>query len=158
VPDGPDDLQDRQLDYAGAFADAGINLSVSQFGDPVKIDASGLDGRWTDEELHAAMVANFAHHRDDPQWRLYLLFATEYVNPGVLGIMFDSDDASPRQGSAVFANHPMLAGQGAARDRDYLFTVVHELGHAFNLLHSFQKHIFQEAAASCLPVRRRRAG
>ena len=150
VPDGPDDLQDRQLDYAGAFADAGISLSVSQFGDPVKIDASGLDGRWTDEELHAAMVANFAHHRDDPQWRLYLLFATQYVNPGVLGIMFDSDDASPRQGSAVFANHPVLAGQGAARARDYLFTVVHELGHAFNLLHSFQKHIFQEGRRELL--------
>lgn len=150
VPDRPDDLQGRQLDYAGAFADAGIRLTVSQFGDPVKIAASGLDGRWTDEELHAAMVANFAHHRDDPQWRLYLLFATQYVDPGVLGIMFDSDDASPRQGSAVFANHPVLAGQGAARDRDYLFTVVHELGHAFNLLHSFQKHIFQEGRRELL--------
>lgn len=142
VHDGPEELQ-GQLDYAGAFADAGISLSVSQFGDPVRVDASGLDGLWTDEELHAAMVANFAHHRDDPQWRLYLLFATQYVNPRVLGIMFDSDDASPRQGSAVFANHPALAGQGPASDRDYLFTVVHELGHAFNLLHSFQKHILQ---------------
>lgn len=150
VPGGPDGLEDRQLDYAGAFADAGINLTVSQFGDPVKIDASGLDRRWTDEELHAAMVANFVQHRDDPQWRLHLLFATEYVDPGVLGIMFDSDDNSPRQGAAVFANHPALAGHGAERDRDYLFTVVHELGHAFNLLHSFQKHIFQEGRRELL--------
>jgi hypothetical protein len=144
VSDGPDDLESRKLDFAGAFGEAGIHLEVAQFGAPVAIEASGLDRRWTDEELHAAMVANFAQHRDEPQWRLYLLFATEYVDPRVLGIMFDSDDDAPRQGSAVFADHPALAGSGATRDREYLFTVVHELGHAFNLLHSFQKHIFDQ--------------
>ena len=59
--------------------------------------------------------------------------------------MFDSDDDAPRQGAAVFFNHPAISGAtGAERDREYLYTVVHELGHAFNLLHAFQKHIFQE--------------
>ena len=56
------------------------------------------------------------------------------------------------------ANHPALAGHGAEHDRDYLFTVVHELGHAFNLLHSFQKHIFQEGRRELLPAQRHRAG
>ncbi len=143
--DTPADLGNRDLDYEGAYADAGVQLNVTQVGGDVPLDLTGFDGRWNDEELHAAMEANFATHADNPAWRLYLLLATTYVNPGVLGIMFDSEDAAPRQGSAVFFNHPAISNAtGAERDREYLYTIVHELGHAFNLLHAFQKHIFQE--------------
>ena len=143
--DTPDDLENRDLDYEGAYADAGLQLNVTQFGAEISLDAAGFDGRWNDEELHAAMEANFQAHANEPAWRLYLLLATTYVNTGVLGIMFDSEDDSPRQGSAVFVDHPAISdATGDERDREYLYTIVHELGHAFNLLHSFQKHIFQE--------------
>jgi len=140
--DSPADLASETVDIGSAFEQAGIDLDVTFDAAPVLPSAAGLDSLWTDEELHAAMETNFSKHQDTPQWRLYLLLATEYVNPGVLGIMFDADDSAPRQGAAVFANHPILAGAGPARDREYVHTLVHELGHAFNLLHSFQKHLF----------------
>src|SRR5690606_24986403 len=50
--------------------------------------------------------------------------------------MFDLQGAQ-RQGCAVF--HASLAGSSATRLRDQLYTCVHELGHCFNLYHSFHK-------------------
>ena len=83
--DTPADLGARDLDYAGAYADAGVQLNVTHVGSDVPLNVAGFDGRWNDEELHAAMEANFATHADDPAWRLYLLLATTYVSPSVLG-------------------------------------------------------------------------
>ncbi|WP_136658382.1 hypothetical protein [Nitratireductor sp. XY-223] len=143
-PDTPPDLPSRPLTLDGAYRQAGIELAVTLGGEDVAVEAAGEDALWTDEELHAAMVDNFAAHADVAQWRLYLLLATKYVEPGVLGIMFDSGDDFPRQGAAVFAEHPSIANAPELeREREYLFTIVHELGHAFNFLHSFQKGIFE---------------
>ncbi len=125
------------------YGDAGVELVVSQNDDDISISGAGSDKRWSDEELHSAMVNNFSKHKDSPQWHLYLFLANLYVKPGVLGIMFDDDDF-PRQGAAVFYNHPSIANaSGSERNREYLYTIIHELGHAFNLLHSFQKGFFQ---------------
>lgn len=143
-PDTPPDMDPRLMTYATSFRDVGIDLVVTLGGEDVPVNVAGLDGLWTDEELHAAMVDHFAKHEDVPQWNLYLLLATRYVESGVLGIMFDSGDDAPRQGAAVFFDHPAIAeAQGAERNREYLYTIVHELGHAFNMLHSFQKGIFE---------------
>ena len=143
LPETPEDFPDRTLSFDQAYRDIGIDMRVSAGRQEVPLAAAGDDGLWTDEELHAAMVDNFSKYQEQPQWRLYLLLATRYINPGVLGIMFDSNDQSPRQGAAVFAQHPLIAdAPEAERNREYLFTIVHELGHAFNFLHSFQKGIF----------------
>jgi hypothetical protein len=58
---------------------------------------------------------------------------------GYRGIMFDYTDAHQRQGAAVFYNQ--IAGGAPADQRAQLRTYVHELGHAFNLLHSWQKNL-----------------
>lgn len=145
-PDTPPDAQNQTLTLQSAYRAAGIDINTILGGEEVPVSAAGIDGRWTDEELHAAMVAHFDQHRDTPQWRLYLLLATEYVDPGVLGIMFDAadNDNFHRQGAAVFHDHRSIgAAAGAEKDREYLFTIVHELGHAFNFLHSFQKGIIE---------------
>jgi hypothetical protein len=139
-PDTPSDMDPRLMTYPTAFRDAGIELVVTLGGEDVPVNVAGPDGLWTDEELHAAMVDHFEEHEDVPQWNLYLLLATKYINPGVLGIMFDSGDDAPRQGAAVFFNQTAIAeAQGAERHREYLYTIVHELEHAFNMLHSFQR-------------------
>ena len=143
-PETPVDVPGQPITLQSAYRAAGIDLRISTDTQEVPIDLAGFDSRWTDEELHAAMVANFSQHQDNPQWRLYLLLATRYVSSGVLGIMFDSNDDSPRQGAAVFHDHPAIGNAiGVEKDREYLFTIVHELGHAFNFLHSFQKGIFE---------------
>jgi hypothetical protein len=139
-PDTPSDLLGRTLTFASAYRDAGVDLEVTMGQQNIPVALAGFDGLWTDEELHAAMKSHFSAHADMMQWRLYLLLATRYVDPGVLGIMFDSGDDFPRQGAAVFHDHPAIAQAPAEeRAREYLYTIVHELGHAFNCLHSFDK-------------------
>jgi len=58
------------------------------------------------------------------------------LGPGLLGIMFDQQGRQ-RQGCADF--HASLAGTTPDRLRSQLYTCVHELGHCFNLFHSFHK-------------------
>jgi hypothetical protein len=53
--------------------------------------------------------------------------------------MFDYTDAFQRQGCAVF--YDAIKGTDAASERAQLRTYVHELGHTFNLLHSWQKNL-----------------
>jgi len=67
-------------------------------------------------------------------------------NRGVLGIMYDFErgdlNRRPREGVAVFYDHPMLSDprvDPVDREREFTYTVVHEIGHALNLLHSFDK-------------------
>ncbi|MEU9182582.1 hypothetical protein AB0C90_38370 [Streptomyces sp. NPDC048550] len=68
---------------------------------------------------------------------MWQLLATSYVEDGVRGIMFDAGGAFQRQGFAAF--HDAIKGEDSRRAQ--LRTHVHELGHAFNLLHSWQKNL-----------------
>ncbi|MFI8280696.1 hypothetical protein ACIGBH_38540 [Streptomyces sp. NPDC085929] len=76
---------------------------------------------------------------DAPRWQVWQLLATSYVEDGVRGIMFDAGGAFQRQGFAAF--HDAIKGEDPASRRAQLRTHVHELGHAFNLLHSWQKNL-----------------
>jgi len=58
--------------------------------------------------------------------------------PGLYGIMFDQA-GKQRQGCAVF--HAGIGGTTTDKLRLQLYTYVHELGHCFNLLHSWQKSL-----------------
>jgi hypothetical protein len=104
----------------------------------VNTSAAGTDAKWSDSELHAAMVANFSQFANTPQWKVYLLVATTHVD-GYRGIMFDASGTYQRQGCAVF--YDAIRGTDALSQRAQLRTYVHELGHAFNLLHSWQKNL-----------------
>jgi len=83
------------------------------------------------------MQRHFSLWRDVPQWAVWLFHAFEHdLGAGLLGIMFDQQ-GKQRQGAAVF--YRGLAGVTAVQRRLQLYTCVHELGHCFNLLHSWQK-------------------
>ena len=84
------------------------------------------------------MANHFSLFADQPQWRVWMLVATAH-DDGYRGIMFDYSDAFQRQGAAVFWN--AIQGEDANSQRAALRAYVHELGHAFNLLHSWQKHL-----------------
>lgn len=129
----------RVLTVAGAFAEAGIEMVDSGGTNVVPVGGAGAgpSPSWSDAELHAAMVNHFSRFSDSPQWQVWMLVATRYDDPGVRGIMFDASDAFPRQGAAVF--HDAIQGGAPADRRAQLRTFVHEIGHAFNLLHSWQK-------------------
>lgn len=130
----------RSLSVAGAYAEAGIEMQLSP-ADNVIPSSEAIDGgdpRWDNAELHASMVRHFSIWRDEPQWKVWLVAANEHVRgPGLYGIMFDQT-GKQRQGCATF--HRGIGGSTVEQLRLQLYTYVHELGHCFNMLHSWQKH------------------
>jgi hypothetical protein len=129
----------RTLSVAGAYAEAGIEMQTAGVTDVVNTSETGADGTWSDAELHAAMVRHFSLWRDLPQWAVWLFHAKLHdLGPGLYGIMFDQVGRQ-RQGAAVF--YKSLAGTTADQQRLQVYTCTHEIGHCFNLLHSWQKSL-----------------
>jgi len=126
----------RELSHQAAFAEAGIELVSSGPPTIVATADAGADARWSDAELHAAMEQDFSRLRDRPEWAIWLLHAARHDDPRLQGLMFDRRGLH-RQGCAVF--HDSIVGNGPDRARRQLHTCVHELGHGFNLLHSWQR-------------------
>ena len=132
----PPTSQPRVLTVPQAYAEAGLELQVAGAPNIVDTSQAGPNAKWSDSELHNAMVSQFSLFADVPQWRVWLLVATAH-DGDYRGIMFDYGGASQRQGCAVFYN--AIQGADAFNQRAQLRTYVHELGHAFNLLHSWDK-------------------
>lgn len=130
----PAGYANRILTVPSSFAEAGIEMRTSG-SNALSLSGAQADLLWSKAELHAAMVANFSGYRDVPQWKLWTLVAGGYADGDskkIAGTMFDSIGLQ-RQGMAVFmeCNTPGT--------NDELHTYIHELGHAFNLMHSFSK-------------------
>ncbi|CCG03630.1 hypothetical protein [Blastococcus saxobsidens] len=134
----PPDVPARGLTVSQAYADAGIQLLSSGAVNVLPVSDAGVEAspRWSDSELHNAMVKHSSLFANAPRWQVWLLVATAH-DQGYRGIMFDHADAFQRQGCAVF--YDAVKGDDPASRRAALRTYVHELGHAFNLLHSWQK-------------------
>jgi hypothetical protein len=128
----------RVLTVSQAFAEAGLEIQVAGAANIIDTSGAGPNARWSDSELHNAMVGHFSLFANLPQWRVWLLVATAH-DGDYRGIMFDYGGASQRQGCAVF--YDAIQGADAFNQRAQLRTYVHELGHAFNLLHSWDKAV-----------------
>lgn len=127
----------RVLSINTAYTEAGVDMINSGISNVVPMSLAGPDAKWTNAELHNAMVNHFSLYRENPAWDVWLLHAYEHINgPGLYGIMFDQTGLQ-RQGCAVF--YRGIQGVSAEQQRLQLYTCVHELGHCFNLLHSWQK-------------------
>jgi hypothetical protein len=78
-----------------------------------------------------------------PSWILHLLLLSRARDERLLGVMFDSGvydvNNLPRQGAAVFETP--ISTHYAGQKRKMIQTVVHELGHALNLAHRFEREI-----------------
>ena len=137
----------HEITIERAFEQVGFDVDVVVDSFPPASQGSRTRG-YTLAEIHTAMERL---RGDVPADRLHAhVFVCSYLmgrgNRGVLGIMYDFGAADlnrrPREGVAIFYDHPLLSDPRvpqAARDREYLFTVIHEVGHALNLLHSFDK-------------------
>ncbi|MDB5207432.1 MAG: hypothetical protein JWR72_2507 [Flavisolibacter sp.] len=129
----------RVLSINTAYAEAGVDMLSAGVANVVPIALAGADAKWTDAELHNAMVNHFSLYQNNPVWDVWLLHAYEHIiGPGLYGIMFDQQGLQ-RQGAAVF--YRGIGGNTAEQKRLQLYTCVHELGHCFNLLHSWQKSL-----------------
>ncbi|MCX5536553.1 hypothetical protein OG785_39080 [Streptomyces sp. NBC_00006] len=136
----PPGYVNRVITVPSAFAEAGVEVRTSGTRNVLDTSGAGTGVLWSDAELHAAMLTNFSAHREIPQWKLWNLVAGKYEGgEGTIGIMFDYVSGLHRQGLAVFEQSIKAAGlAGAAWD---MHTYIHEIGHAFNLLHSWEKHL-----------------
>jgi hypothetical protein len=74
-----------------------------------------------------------------PAWELHLLMLGKSSRDGLLGVMFDAGGVLPRQGAAVFVTEIRDRVADADEDRKIIQTSVHELGHALNLAHRFER-------------------
>jgi hypothetical protein len=118
------------------YEKAGCHVTVNASGNSVGSAAAGGDSRWSNAELADAMDTHWSKDDGTP-WSMWVFFCKKETNPLVLGRMFDGSDQNQRQGTAIFVD----AHDGVTREDEYLFqTVIHEVGHAFNLTHSWEKN------------------
>ncbi|MBY0294754.1 MAG: hypothetical protein K2X71_01770 [Methylobacterium sp.] len=153
--DRPAGLPRRVLTIEEAYREAGVRVSINP--DHTIIDDSDPNFEsWSPAELHDAMETHFSQYGGTwPNWQMWGLLAGLFDNPGVGGVMFDAASqvggagkAPERQGFAVFRKHewfndlidgnPDTQSEASAM-RKFLYTWVHEAGHAYNFLHSWDK-------------------
>jgi len=154
-PTSPTDLPRRTLTIEEAYREAGLCVSIRP--NPTVIDDSAAQfNTWSEAELHDAMEVNFSQFAGAwPRWQMWGVLAGIFDSPGVGGIMFDAAAAfggagvpPERQGFAVFRDHQWFNNLVANPTNDtqdeamrkFLYTYVHEAGHAFNFLHSWDKN------------------
>jgi len=130
----------RTLNVQSAYAEAGVEVQVLPEPAAINIGEAGANHQWSDSELNASMALHFNQFRNVPQWDVYeMVCQLHELGPGLYGIMFDYQDAHQRQGCAVF--HAGIGGTTNDKLRLQLYTYVHEMGHCFNLMHSWQKNL-----------------
>lgn len=147
-PNRPATLPSEALSIETVFRRAGYEATVSTGSASIPINVAGPDALWTDQEMHDAMQIHWSRFANKPQWAMWVLFARLHVKGANLGgIMFDSIGPNHRQGTAIFS-HAFIstppagdANSSAWVARMRFWTAVHEMGHAFNLAHSWQKSL-----------------
>ncbi|HWO58976.1 MAG TPA: hypothetical protein VNO31_02885 [Umezawaea sp.] len=124
----------RTLSTAGAYAEAGVQMVDTGAANVITTSSSHI---WTNASLHNAMVTHFSRYQESPQFKVWLLHAMRHeLGVGLRGIMFDQQGLQ-RQGCASF--YQAISAGTPANLREQLYVNTHELGHCFNLFHSFHK-------------------
>lgn len=118
------------------FALQKSGISVIETGHPSQIPANA-DG-WGNTQLHTLLRDFSQASLAKRAWELHLLLLSKSTRQGLLGVMFDTQDDLARQGTAVFAN-AIRELFGTSADRKLIQTTTHELGHALNLAHRFER-------------------
>ncbi len=139
----PSGMPEEPITIQSAFQRAGVEVIVHPVHSTIPPAMAEAGAAWTAAELHNAMMSYFSLISNDPTWNVWLMIGNLYANPRVSGIMFDQTDPLPRQGAAVFYSR-FADLEEEVKHRNFVRTAVHELGHALNLLHSFQKGVLSE--------------
>ena len=136
------------------FKRSGIDMTVIE--DDVLNDADSNDtgSNWDEGELHDLMEDRFDQYTNKLQWVTYGVVVPRFGDPnynsGYYGTMFDwgpwqSGDTYHRQGAAIAydaiqgRSSGTLYNTAAKKERLLLQTFIHEIGHSFNLPHSWQR-------------------
>ncbi|MGF1611606.1 MAG: hypothetical protein ACFCUQ_19550 [Kiloniellales bacterium] len=145
-PNRPASLPVENLSIETVFRRAGFDVKKSGGDGVIPLSAAGQNQTWSDMEMHDAMQVYWSRFANKAQWSMWVLFANRHDQGNSLGgIMFDDIGPNHRQGTALF-NNSFIANAPAGDPapaawvkRMKYWTACHEMGHAFNLAHSWQK-------------------
>ncbi|UJP04789.1 MAG: hypothetical protein LZF61_07965 [Nitrosomonas sp.] len=158
-PNRPANLPAETLSLASVYQRAGFDVSISPNASVISARDSGADGTWSDSEMHNAMITYWSRFADKPNWALWVLFARQHDQGRSLGgVMFDDIGPNHRQGTSIFTDsfiqdHPAGDPNPAAwQNRMVFWTATHEMGHAFNLAHSWQKSLGEPWGNPWIPL------
>ncbi|MDN5216104.1 hypothetical protein QQ020_28790 [Fulvivirgaceae bacterium BMA12] len=158
-PVHPESLPDEKLTIKKVFQRAGFKVSQTSDSSIVPLTGSGTNARWSDMEMHDAMQTYWSRFANQPQWSLWTFFAGLHEQgPSLGGIMFDDIGPNHRQGTAIFNDsfikNPPAGDPSPASwvKRMKFWTVCHEMGHAFNLAHSWQKSLSFNGKGPWIPL------
>lgn len=133
----PSGGNNRVLSVAGAYEEAGLQIQSSGAANVIPTTEANANHQWNNAELHDAMEKHFSLWQNEPGFKAWLFHANAHeYGSGLLGIMFDQKGRQ-RQGCASF--YQTIDSNSAEDLRTQLYVNVHELGHCFNLFHSFHK-------------------
>jgi hypothetical protein len=142
VASGGASMDKREALRAAGFAlrDVGERTAIPHRGD-------GWDYSAIFTVLHDLMTATAQGSLSDPAWEVRLLMLSRSTNANLGGIMFDI--AQPfRQGCAVFADAIRENVPVDKVDISIIRTTVHEIGHALNLVHRFERRVGRRDSTS----------
>ena len=158
----PADLPTRTVSVRSVFRSAGIDLTVDE--DDVLNDSDSADtgSNWSEAELHDLMEDRFDRFANTLQWNTYGVVVPRFGDPSYsstyYGTMFDwggwqAGDTHFRQGCAIAEDALLTRSVGTLYDdndkqeRFILETFIHEVGHSFNLPHTWQRSTDADAAS-----------
>ena len=126
----------QEITVSSALAKAGLEIVTA--GQPSMIPTPPTG--WGTAQLHALMQEYAQASLLEAKWELHLLLLGKPSRLGLLGVMFDTTANLPRQGSAVFAEEIRRLAPDNYK-RKLIQTTIHELGHALNLAHRFEREV-----------------
>lgn len=158
-PNHPASLPDEKLTIKKVFRRAGFNVSKTTDSSIIPLDGPSPNARWSDMEMHDAMQTYWSRFSNQAQWSMWTFFAGLHEQGTSLGgIMFDDIGPNHRQGTAIFndsfiKNPPPGDPKPIAwANRMKFWTACHEMGHAFNLAHSWQKSMVFDGKGPWIPL------
>ena len=148
-PSRPASLPSEMLSIETVYRRSGFDVTVGTPG-VVPAGDAGPNSTWSNTEMHDAMRTYWSRFAGTAQWALWVFFAPMHDDGTSLGgIMFDSIGPQHRQGTSIFTNS--FISQAPANEqakaawvnRMQFWCAIHEMGHSFNLAHSWQKSLGQ---------------
>lgn len=147
-PNRPATMACETLSIEKVYQRAGFNTKKTGHDNIVPLAGAGANATWSDSEMHDAMQTYWSKFANKAQWSMWVFFAALHdTGHNLGGIMFDDIGPNHRQGTAMFNNSfiadppPGDANPTAWVRRMRFWTACHEMGHAFNLAHSWQKSL-----------------
>lgn len=143
------DYEGRLVTIESVLEESGFDVYNVGQRDLIPTPASG---NWDDSQLHGLMSSFAQEPLNRLNWHVHLLMLQKPRVSGLNGIMFDFGNADlnnlPRQGVAIFQHEIMfpidrLGNRSETPRADWkrklIQTTVHEIGHALNLRHRFER-------------------